>query len=149
MLDKSSWRSLCVIAPLFNTWPRFCRARMTSFLLILVRCYLKTLKCAGELLFPLAFFPPFLSFFLSFLHRFCKSFQMIMSAPPRRLLFLFSFFWLVKSVRMFDCGCHTGCGHFDLADARQETLGSSPQRPVMIGVHAGWGGEVVVVGVAG
>lgn len=45
---------------------------------------------------------------------------------------------------MFECGCQIGCGHFGQADARQVALGSSPQRPVMIGVCVGWGGEVVV-----
>lgn len=55
MVDNSSWRSLCFITPLFNTWPRFLTARMISFLLILVCCYLKTIKYAWQLLLPASF----------------------------------------------------------------------------------------------
>lgn len=96
MVEKSSWRSLRDIAPLFNTWPRFWSARMTSFLLILVRCYLKTLKCAWELLFPVAFLPLFLSFFFYLSSEGLSDDNERTSTP---LLFLFGSFWLVKSVR--------------------------------------------------
>lgn len=124
MIDNSSWRSLCFITPLFNTWPRFWSARMISFLLILVCCYLKTLKCTWELCSQLLL--QACRFELSN-HNECILNTFIFFLFCCRITACFVYLWENLWLR-----CKAGCGQSDQFDAQEATLSSLPQRQRLV-----------------
>lgn len=124
MVDNSSWRSLCFITPLFNTWPRFWSARMISFLLILVCCYLKTLKCAWELcsqlLLQACIARVVKSLWVHFKHLYFFLFCCRITA------------WFVYLWENLSLCCKAGCGQSDQVDAQEAMLSSLPQRQRLV-----------------